>query len=77
MSVESPLAVRSPLPSLAAHPQPDQAVDSSFETRWAAWIERGRQHDLRLRRKVRIALLGAVVIGILAALFFGLAAGAR
>ena len=43
----------------------------SIDARWAAWIERGRQHDLAVKRKLRIALLGAAVIGLLVALFVG------
>ena len=58
-------------------PQPDLGTDSSFDARWAAWIERGRQHDLAVKRKLRIALLCAAAIGLLVAIFFGVAAGAR
>ena len=71
MSVPSSPTVRargSAVVTPAAHPAPD----SSFDARWAAWIERGRQHDLATRRKLRIALLGAAIIGIVVALLFGL-----
>jgi hypothetical protein len=69
-------AVREPSPPLAT-PQPDQETDSSFVARWAAWIERGRRHDLAVKRKLRFALGGAALAGLLLAIFFGLAAGAR
>ena len=75
MSVQALPGVREPSPPVAA-PQPDQETDSSFDARWSAWIERGRQHDLAAKRKLRIALLGVTVIGLLAAIFSGLA-GAR
>jgi len=70
MSAPSSLTVGargSPVVSPAADP----AADASFEARWAAWIERGRQHDLATRRKLRIALLGAAIVAIVVALFFG------
>jgi hypothetical protein len=28
------------------------ALDTDFDTRWAAWVERGRIHDQRVRRRV-------------------------
>jgi len=56
-------------------PLPAPQADSSFDARWAAWIERGRQHDLAVKRKLRIALFAAVV-ALLIALVFGLASGA-
>jgi hypothetical protein len=77
MSVESPLAVRSPGFPLATLPQSDRDVDSSFDARWTAWIQRGHQHDLVVRRRMRVVLLAAVVIGILAALVVGITAGLR
>jgi hypothetical protein len=76
MSAQSSFAVREPSPPLATPPQSNPGADSSFDARWAAWIERGRQHDLAVKRKLRIALIGAAVVGLLVALFFGLA-GAR
>jgi len=76
MSVQSAPVVRNPGPP-ATPPLANQEVDSSSDARWAAWIERGRRHDLAVKRKLRIALLGAVVVGLLAALFYVLAAGAR
>lgn len=76
MSAHSSPAVHEPN-SQPATPVPDPAVDSSFDARWEAWIERGRQHDLAVKRKLRIALLCAAAIGLLVAIFFGVAAGAR
>jgi hypothetical protein len=76
MSVEYFPAVRNPGPPPATLPQANRKVDSSFDAIWAAWIERGRQHDRAVNRKIRIVLLGMVVVGLLAALFFGLAGGA-
>jgi hypothetical protein len=77
MSVESLPAIRNTVSPPATPRQSDQKMDSSFDTRWAAWIERGRQHNLAVQRRIRVVLLAAVVIGILAALFFVLARGAR
>jgi hypothetical protein len=59
-----------------ATPPPDRGTNSSFDARWA-WIERGRQHDLAVKRKLRVALLCAAAVGVLVAIFFGLTAGAR
>lgn len=72
MSVPASAAVREPSPPLAT-PQPDSGADSSFDARWEAWIERGRQHDLAVKRKLRIALLCAAAVGVLVAIFFGVA----
>jgi hypothetical protein len=40
----------------AAVPLP---LDAAFESRWAAWVERGRVHDRRIRHN--LAVSGAVV----------------
>jgi hypothetical protein len=76
MSVQVSLAVREPSPPLAA-PQADPQADSSFDARWAAWIERGRQHDLAVERRLRIGFFAAAVVALLVALFFGLASGTQ
>ena len=76
MSIPTSAAVHEPSSPLTT-PQLAQGTDSSFDARWAAWIERGRQHDLAVKRKLRIALLCAAAIGVLVAIFFGVAAGAR
>ncbi len=76
MSVAASAAVREPSLPLAT-PQPDQGTDSSFDARWEAWIARGRERDLAVKRKLRIALLCAAAIGLLVAIFLGVAAGAR
>lgn len=76
MSVPASAAVREPSPALAT-PNAVPGADASFDARWEAWIERGRQHDLAVKRKLRIALLCAAAIGLLVVIFFGVAAGAR
>jgi len=75
MSVLISPAVGEPSPLLPAS-QADAQADSSFDARWAAWIERGHPHDLAVKRKVRIALFAAAVVALLVALFFGLASRA-
>ena len=75
MSVQASPVVRDSVPTLAPL-QPDQAADVSFNARWAAWIERGRQHDRAVNRKLRFASLAAAILGLLVAVFFGLTAGA-
>jgi len=75
MSVQVFPAVGEPSPSLPA-PQADPQAGSSFDARWAAWIERGGLHDLAVKRKLGIALLAAAVVALLVVLFFGLASGA-
>jgi hypothetical protein len=52
MSVQISPAVGEPS-SPAPAPQADPQADSSFDARWAAWIERGRLHDLAVKRKLR------------------------
>ena len=76
MSAHSLPAVHEPNFQVAT-PQPDPGTNASFDARWAAWIERGRRHDLAVKRKLRIALLSAAAIGVLVAIFFGVAGGAR
>jgi hypothetical protein len=76
MSVQSSPAVRGPSAPSTTQPS-DSGTDASFDARWAAWIERGRQHDRAVKRKLRIALLGAAVIGLLVALILGFTGGAR
>ena len=43
------------------------AVDEDFETRWAAWVARGRVHEQRARRRVAIS---ATVLAAGAALLY-------
>ena len=76
MSVQVSPAVGEPslsLPALQGNPQ----AGASFDARWAAWIERGRQHDLAVQRKLGIALIAAAVVAVLVALLVSLASGAR
>jgi hypothetical protein len=75
MSVQISPAVGKPSSPLPA-PQLDPQADSSFDARWAAWIERGRLHDLAVKRKLRIAVFAVGAVALLVALVFGLASGA-
>lgn len=54
----------------AAVPLP---LDAGFQSRWDAWIERGRVHDRRVRHRLMVsgAVLGmtAVAVAIVYALF--------
>jgi hypothetical protein len=75
MSVQVFPAVGEPS-SPAPAPQADPQADSSFDARRAAWIERGRLHDLAVKRKLRVALFAAAVVALLVALFVGVASGA-
>lgn len=76
MSIQVSAAVAAPRPPLSGLPVDPQA-DSGFEARWAAWILRGRQRELALRGKLRLALLVAVVVSVVAAVVYVLSAGAR
>jgi hypothetical protein len=51
-------------------------MDPEMEARWAAWVARGHQHDLAVRRKFRIATLSAAVLLALIAAAFRLFGGA-
>jgi len=47
------------------------AVDADFDTRWAAWVARGRVHDRRVRWRfvvsaTVIAIAGAIALAFLA-----------
>jgi hypothetical protein len=67
MAIEASVA---PIP-VAAASAPHQAVtpDADFDTRWAAWVERGRVHEQRVRRRF---LIWIPVVGIGAAVAFAL-----
>lgn len=47
---------------------PDLALDAEFASRWTAWVERGRVHEQRVRRKV-IVWAGVIATG--AAIAYG------
>ena len=48
-----------------------EAVTTSFEERWAAWLARGAAHDRAVRRKIAIAVpILAVLVGVLYVLLF-------
>jgi len=68
----SPFPVVSELPT-ASVTLPSQAVDPAFEDRWNAWILRGRQHDIAVRRKARVAaiVVVAAALVVLAARLLG------
>ena len=76
MPVASSSAVHEPDPPLAIPPESDQSA-RSFDARWVAWIARGREHDLAVKRNLRIAALGGAVMGLSAALSCAFAGGAR
>jgi hypothetical protein len=54
----------------AYHPQLAVARDADVDLRWAAWIERGRAHDERLRQRLRL-MITAGALTIAAAIAFG------
>lgn len=76
MSTYSSSAIHAPN-SAAAAPQALTETDSSFDARWMAWLERGRQRNLAVKRRLRIGLLCAAALGAVIAIFFGIAGGAR
>ena len=48
-----------------------EAVTSSVDERWAAWLARGEAHDRAVRRKIAIAApILALVVGVLYVLLF-------
>lgn len=48
-----------------------EAVTSSVDERWAAWLARGEAHDRAVRRKLTIAApILALVVGVLYVLLF-------
>lgn len=52
-----------PVPvSVAYHAAPLPAPDADFDTRWAAWVARGRVHEQRVRRRL-VVWAGALTIG--------------
>jgi hypothetical protein len=42
------------------------APDADFDTRWAAWVERGRAHEQRVRRRfvvwAGVLTMGAAIV---------------
>jgi hypothetical protein len=52
-----------PLPvSAAYHAAAIVAPDADFDTRWAAWAERGRVHEQRVRRRF-VVWAGVLTMG--------------
>jgi hypothetical protein len=54
-----------------------QRIDSEFEQGWAAWVARGRRHDLALQRKLRLGLIAGAVILVLGIVLFRLFGGGQ
>ena len=46
------------------------AVEPDFQTRWAAWIERGRVHERRARRRFAIRASVLLVAAAIAYAYF-------
>jgi hypothetical protein len=57
------------LPVTAVSASPAVVPDAEFDTRWAAWVARGRVHDQRVRRRF---LIWAPVLAMGAAIVFAL-----
>jgi hypothetical protein len=57
----------------AYHGVPPVAPGAAFDARWAAWVERGRLHDRRVREKLVAsgAVLAMAAVGV--AIVYGLA----
>jgi hypothetical protein len=63
------VSVQSPA-SAADHAGPSVALEADFDTRWAAWVTRGRIHEQRVRRRSAmwagvLAVGGAIVYAFL------------
>jgi hypothetical protein len=54
--------------SAADHAAAAVARDGDFDTRWAAWVARGRIHDQRVRR---VFVMWASVLAVGAAIVYG------
>lgn len=62
---------KEPLPqppvSAADSATPVVALDADFDARWAAWVERGRAHELRVRRRfvvwAGVLTIAAAIVG--------------
>lgn len=65
------MSSREPLPRGPAaqtyHFAPAVALDADFDTRWAAWVARGRAHERLVRRKL---IMTAGVLASAAAIFY-------
>jgi hypothetical protein len=62
------LEVMAPLPvGGASHVAQTVAPNADFDTRWAAWLERGRAHEQRVRRRF---VVWAVVLTMAAAIAY-------
>ena len=55
------------IPATAAYPvAPSVAPTADFDTRWAAWLARGRAHERRARRRFAVSAsvvaMGAAIL---------------
>jgi hypothetical protein len=46
-----------------------QQMDTASETRWSAWIARGRMHDRLIQGRLRVVLIAIIAGGVGAVLF--------
>jgi hypothetical protein len=64
-----PIVDNDPLPRLPVSAAPSAApvVGADFDTRWAAWVERGRTHELGVRRRfvvcAGVLTIAAAIVG--------------
>jgi hypothetical protein len=61
-----PTPCNQPPVSVAYHAAQAVTPDASFDTRWAAWIARGRAHERRVRRRfvtwAFVLAMGAAIV---------------
>ena len=54
------------IPAGVAYPAASVALDPDFDIRWGAWIERGRVHEQRVRRRflvwASVFAMGAAIV---------------
>ncbi len=67
MVVDEPVAERRG--AATSHGAPIVAVEGDFETRWDAWVARGRVHDRRVRRRFVVSAAVLAVAGAIAFAF--------
>lgn len=59
------------LPNTATfHGGPLVALDEDFDTRWDAWVARGRVHERRVRRRTVLSAAAIAIGGAVAFAFF-------
>lgn len=62
-------------PVLLAVPIADRGEERTLDARWDAWIAHGRLYEIARKRRLRLAILCALVIAAAVALAFGVTAG--